>query len=46
MSPGLDRRLLATYLNDHLAGATAGHELVRRSPTSSSPADSGSARRS
>ena len=31
MSPGLDRRLLATYLNDHLAGATAGRELVRRS---------------
>jgi hypothetical protein len=31
VSPGLDRRLLATYLNDHLAGATAGRELVRRS---------------
>ena len=31
MSPGLDRRLLATYLNDHLAGATAGRELARPS---------------
>jgi hypothetical protein len=31
VSPGLDRRLLATYLNDHLAGATAGRELARRS---------------
>jgi hypothetical protein len=27
----LDTDLLATYLNDHLAGATAGAELVRRS---------------
>jgi hypothetical protein len=27
---GVERRLLAIYLNDHLAGATAGLELVRR----------------
>jgi hypothetical protein len=26
----MDRTLLATYLNDHLAGATAARELVRR----------------
>ena len=26
----IDRRMLATYLNDHLAAATAGSELVRR----------------
>ncbi|MDX6653210.1 MAG: hypothetical protein QOJ38_1991 [Solirubrobacterales bacterium] len=26
----MDKRLLSTYLNDHLAGATAGTELARR----------------
>ena len=30
MIPLLGRDLLAIYLNDHLAGATAGRELVRR----------------
>ena len=27
---GIDRKLLASYLNDHLAGATAGRDLARR----------------
>lgn len=30
MRTAMERRLLAVYLNDHLAGATAGLELVRR----------------
>ena len=31
--------LLATYLNDHLAGATAGRELARRTASSNSASD-------
>jgi hypothetical protein len=30
MADGVDSRLIAIYLNDHLAGATAGLELARR----------------
>jgi hypothetical protein len=30
----VNRKLLATYLNDHLAGATAGRELVHRAARS------------
>jgi hypothetical protein len=33
--------LLATYLNDHLAGATAGRELARRSAASNRGSDLG-----
>jgi hypothetical protein len=31
---GLDRKLLGSYLNDHLAGATTGVELARRARSS------------
>ena len=37
----LDHRLLAIYLNDHLAGATAGLELVRRARNSNEGSELG-----
>lgn len=39
----LDRRHLSIYLNDHLAGATAGLELVRRSEGSNRGSELGRA---
>lgn len=39
----IERRLLAIYLNDHLAGATGGVELARRARASNRGAKSGGA---
>jgi hypothetical protein len=39
--PG-DRKLLGIYLNDHLAGATAGRELARRSQSANAGTELGS----
>jgi hypothetical protein len=38
----MNRKLLAIYLNDHLAGATAGVELARRSESANRGSDFGS----
>jgi len=37
----LERRYLAVYLNDHLAAATAAHELVKRAASSNEETDYG-----
>jgi hypothetical protein len=43
LSPVIERRLLAIYLNDHLAGATGGVELARRARASNRGAKLGEA---
>jgi hypothetical protein len=41
----MDAKLLAIYMNDHLAGATVGHELARRTASSNRDSDFGPALR-